>query len=94
MAVIENRGEYQWRALIRKKGFPAYSRTFERQRDAQAWATDLEGAIGRRDLPEVRRLTATGKQLGGTIADLVAKYDKEVLPLRNGAYNERSRLEC
>lgn len=92
MAVIENRGDYQWRALVRRKGFPAYSRTFERQRDAQAWATDVEAAIGRRDLAEVRRLTATGKQLGGTIADLVTKYEAEVLPSRGQARSEKPRL--
>jgi integrase len=93
MAVVENRGEYQWRALVRRKGFPAYSRTFERQRDAQAWATEVEAAIGRRDLVEVRRLTATGEELGGTLADLVDKYVKEVLPSRGQARSERPRLD-
>jgi integrase len=92
MAVIESRGEYQWRAMVRRKGFPTYSRTFERQRDAQAWATDVEAAIGRRDLTEVRRLTATGDELGGTIADLVDKYETEVLPSRGQARSEKPRL--
>lgn len=92
MALIQNRGEYQWRAMIRRKGFPTYSRTFERQRDAQAWATEVEAAIGRRDLAEVRRLTATGDELGGTIADLVNRYEAEVLPSRGQAKQERPRL--
>jgi len=93
MAVIENRGDYQWRALVRKRGFPAYSRTFERQRDAQGWATDVEAAIGRRDLAELRRLTSTGEELGGTIAALVDKYVEEVLPARGQARSEKPRLE-
>jgi integrase len=92
MALIENRGEYQWRAMVRRQGFPTYSRTFERQRDAQAWATDVEAAIGRRDLVEVRRLTATGEELGGAIADLVDKYVIEVLPSRGQAKSEKPRL--
>jgi len=92
MALIQNRGEYQWRAMVRRQGFPTYSRTFERQRDAQAWATDVEAAIGRRDLAEVRRLTATGHELGGTIADLVDKYESEVLPTRGQAKSEKPRL--
>lgn len=92
MAIIQNRGECQWRAMIRRQGFPVYSRTFERQRDARGWATDVEAAIGRRDLPELRRLTATGEQLGGTIDSLVDKYVKEVLPYRAHASNERPRL--
>lgn len=92
MALIQNRGEYQWRAMVRRKGFPTYSRTFERQRDAQGWATDVEAAIGRRDLAAVRRLTATGDELGGTIADLVEKYEAEVLPSRGQAKSEKPRL--
>ena len=69
MASIENRGELQWRAVVRKKGFPRYTRTFERHRDAQGWATDLEAAIGRRDLAEVRRLT---DDAGGNLRTLHA----------------------
>ena len=79
MAVIENRGPLQWRALVRKKGFPAYSRTFERQRDAAGWATDLEAAIGRRDLAEVRRLTDKGDLTLRTVADLVDKFLTDVV---------------
>lgn len=79
MAVIENRGPLQWRALVRKKGFPAYSRTFERQRDAQAWATDVEAAIGRRDLADIRRLTDKGDAALRTVGDLVDKFLKDVV---------------
>jgi integrase len=93
MAVIESRGELQWRALVRRKGFSPYSRTFERQKDAQAWATDVEAAIGRRDLVEVRRLTSSGEEMGGTVAALVDRYVTDVLPGRAQAQNERPRLE-
>ncbi len=92
MAVIQNRGDLQWRALVRKQGFSAYSRTFERQRDALGWATDVEAAIGRRDLAEVRRLTGTGEAMGGTVAALVDKYVEDVLPKRTQARSERPRL--
>ncbi len=80
MAVIESRGPLQWRALVRRKGFSAFSRTFERERDAQAWAREVEVAIGRRDLAEVRRLTGSGEELGGTVAQLVDRYERDVLP--------------
>jgi len=92
VAVIENRGEYQWRAMVRRNGFPTYTRTFEHKREAQGWATDVEAAIGRRDLAQVRRLTATGDDLGGTIADLVDKYVVDVLPSRGQARSEAPRL--
>jgi hypothetical protein len=96
MAAIENRGPLQWRALVRKKGFPAYSRTFERQRDAQGWATDIEAAIGRRDLAEVRRLTDKGKGDLRTISNLVDKFLVEIVsePGRraNQVASEKPRL--
>ncbi|MFH7040799.1 tyrosine-type recombinase/integrase [Paucibacter sp. JuS9] len=79
MAVIENRGPLQWRALIRRKGFPSFSRTFERQRDAQGWATDVEAAIGRRDLAELRRLTNIGEADLSTVADLVDKFLTDIV---------------
>lgn len=93
MAVIENRGALQWRALVRRKGFPAYSRTFELQRQAQAWARDVEAAIGRRDLQEVRRLTGSGEELGGSVADLVDRFEREVLPDRPQRRSEAPRLQ-
>ncbi len=96
MATIENRGELQWRAVVRKKGFPRYTRTFERQRDAKGWATDLEAAIGRRDLAEVRRLTDDGGGDMRTIADLVDKFLTDVVeqPGRraNQVASEKPRL--
>jgi len=79
MATIENRGALQWRALVRKKGFPPYSRTFERQRDALGWATELEAAIGRRDLAEVRRLTDKGDGDLRTVADIIDKFSRDVV---------------
>ncbi len=96
MASIENRGDLQWRAVVRKKGFPRYSRTFERHRDAQGWATDLEAAIGRRDLAEVRRLTDDGGGGLRTVADLVDKFVTDIVetPGRraNQVASEKPRL--
>jgi len=93
MAVIENRGALQWRALVRRKSFPPYSRTFELQREAQAWAREVETAISRRDLAEVRRLTGTGEELGGSVADLVDRFVRDLLPKRSQRRSEAPRLE-
>ena len=92
MAVIEKRGDLQWRALVRRRGFSSFSRTFTARRPAEAWARELEAAIGCRDLAAVRRLTGTGEELGGTIADLVDLFEREVLPRRGQAGSERPRL--
>jgi len=80
MAVIQNRGPLQYRALVRRKGFPQFSRTFERAREAQGWATDLEAAIGRRNLAEVRRLTErAGHGELNTVGDLADKFLTDVV---------------
>ncbi|WP_247617852.1 hypothetical protein [Pseudomonas syringae] len=44
MATIRNRGEYQWEAQIRRKGYPAQRKTFETKSDAQAWSCLIEVA--------------------------------------------------
>ena len=46
MATIRNRGEYQWEAQIRRKGYPAQRKTFEtKSDDAQAWARMIESHL-------------------------------------------------
>ena len=47
MATITRRGDGQWRAEIRKKGFPRQSRTFMYQRDAESWARQIEVELER-----------------------------------------------
>ncbi|HEY1102756.1 MAG TPA: site-specific integrase, partial [Burkholderiaceae bacterium] len=47
MALIEKRGEHQWRARVRKLGFPDQSRTFNHRRDAERWAKETELRIER-----------------------------------------------
>lgn len=80
MAVIQSRGPHQYRALVRKKGFPAFSRTFEQKKDAQGWATELEAAIGRANLTEVRRLTdRAGTGDLNTIGDLADRFLTDVV---------------
>ena len=97
MANIQKRGELQWRALVRKTGFPPFSRTFDRKADAEGWATDVEAAIGRRDMAEVRRLTHQGHEKLRTVGDLVTKFLTDVVEQpgrsKKRAGNERPRLE-
>ncbi|WP_253912064.1 hypothetical protein [Pseudomonas sp. CVAP len=47
LATIRSRGEYQWEAQIRRKGYPAQRKTFETKSDAQAWARMIESEIDR-----------------------------------------------
>ncbi|WP_046079963.1 site-specific integrase [Halomonas sp. HG01] len=49
MATFQKRGT-RWRAIVRKKGHPAQSRTFSTKARAQAWARQVEDALEAGDL--------------------------------------------
>ena len=59
MATFSKRGDY-WRAEVRRRGYPAQSRSFDTKPDAQAWARSVESEIDRgiwRDNREAERTT-------------------------------------
>lgn len=78
MAVIQERrtsdGKIKYRVLIRMKGCPPQSATFDRKTDARKWAQDTESAI--RD----GRYFKTIEAKKHTFGDMVDRYVKEVLP--------------
>ncbi len=47
MATIQKRGPYQWRALVRRRGYPVQSNTFDTKREAEAWAAIVESEMAR-----------------------------------------------
>lgn len=91
MATIEIRrspdGTTAFRAKVRLKGFPPAHATFARKTDAARWAQSTEAAMreGRYfAIPEARR---------HTVADMLDRYAREVLPLRpRNARNMRRHL--
>lgn len=78
MASIDKRENGKWQAKIRRKGWPAVSKTFQTAKDAEAWsrATEREmdiGAYVQRDDAE----RTTFEQAGD-------RYRREVLPSKRG----------
>ncbi|MBU2832106.1 hypothetical protein [Acidithiobacillus ferriphilus] len=47
MATFQLRGNRQWRAMIRRKGWPEQSRTFDSEADAERWARAVEEEMDR-----------------------------------------------
>jgi len=47
MAAIRKRGDLQWEARIRKRGYPTTSKTFETKADAEKWARQIESEMDR-----------------------------------------------
>lgn len=78
MAYIQERrdlqGKLSYRVQIRLKGHPTQSATFERKTDAKKWASATESAIR-----EGRHFKTTEAKRH-TLAELIARYKREVLP--------------
>jgi len=78
MATIRKKGDYQWHVQVRKKGWPAQTKTFTHRADAEAWASDIERQM--RLGTFVDRSTAEKT----TIKDLIGIYREKELPAKRG----------
>jgi len=80
MATIQRRegqdGKVTFRVMVRLKGHPAESATFERRTDAKRWATQTEAAI------REGRHFAGAEARRHSVADLIDRYVKDVLPAK------------
>jgi integrase len=91
MANIEKRisseGAVSFRVLVRLKGHPLQSATFQRLTDAKRWAASTESAIreGRHfEVSEARKRT---------VSDLIKRYQTDVLPRLRSANARQVHLD-
>lgn len=78
MATIRKRGELQWQAIVKRKGFPSQSKTWNTRKEAEAWARKVESEMDAGVF--VNRAEAERT----TIADLIERYRDEELPKKRG----------
>ncbi len=78
MATIRKRGEYQWQAIVKRKGHPLVSKTWNTRREAEAWARQVESEIDRGIFISRAEAEKT------TVADLIERYRLEELPKKRG----------
>ncbi|MFK5914992.1 MAG: site-specific integrase [Woeseiaceae bacterium] len=76
MATIEKRGDAQWRAKVRKKGFPTLTKTFAKKAIAERWARDVESSMDKGVFIDHREADQT------TLSDILDRYEREVLPTK------------
>lgn len=72
MATITERGDYQFQEIIRRKGYPAQTKTFESRADAERWVREVEANIDTghfRDRREVERTTLGQANETGMVAE-------------------------
>lgn len=72
------------RVIVRRKGMPAQSKTFERKTDAVKWARKVESQIDEGEFQTPLKMT---------VGELLAKYRDEVTPAKAGSKWEATRIE-
>lgn len=86
MATLRKRGPYQWEAQVRRRGWPAQSKTFESRAEAEAWAQMIESEMARGVWLDHSEAEST------TLRELLDRYEREVTPRKRSAEREKSFL--
>ncbi|MDR1529247.1 MAG: site-specific integrase [Burkholderiales bacterium] len=87
MGTITKRGDLQWQAKVRRKGFPSQSRTFMYKEDAEKWVRALEreletsGFIDRRSAEK------------NTFAEILKRYQNEITAKKKSGAIERVKID-
>jgi integrase len=88
MATIRKRPNDQWQVQVRKKGYPTSSKTFSQKSDAKEWASVIESEM-------VRGVFVSRAEAQKTnLADLIARYRREITPSHKGFESEDYRLRA
>lgn len=72
------------RAIVRRKGLPPLSKTFDRKTDAAKWARQVESQIDEGDFQAPIKMT---------VRELLKKYQEEVTPTKAGSKWESTRID-
>jgi integrase len=63
-----------WQAQVRRKGYPAQSKTFEKKSQAQAWARQVESEVER------GVFVSRGEAERTTLCECLERYQREITP--------------
>jgi integrase len=87
MASIRKRGQHQWEAQIRRRGYPPQSKTFNTKAEAEAWAKTIESEMSRGVWLSRSEAEAT------TLYQALERYEREVSPAKKGSAQEVSVIK-
>ncbi len=79
MATIRKRGN-RYHVQVRRKGYPAHTKSFLDLADAKKWARLKETEADRQEFPIDRKALS-----GISLSSLVERYQEEVVPSKKGA---------
>jgi hypothetical protein len=86
MATFDKRGDLQWRARVRRRGYPVQSQTYNTRAEAEAWARQRESEMERGVF--VSRTEAEHT----TLEEALIRYAEEITPRKRGAARESYRI--
>lgn len=86
MATINKRGDYQYQAIVRRKGYPAQIKTFETRRDAEKWVRDIESKIDKGQFKDRREVEQT------TLGEALERYLHRVTCNKRSKVAETNRI--
>lgn len=81
MATIERRAPGQFRARIRRDGYPPRTRAL-----AEAWAREIESKI------DTGEPVLSAEAARTTLREALDRYEREITPSKRGARQERRRI--
>lgn len=87
MATIRKRSG-RWQAIVKRKGYPLLSKTFDQKTDAEKWARKQERDIDLGDWID------TTEAQNCTFAQLLIRYSQEITPRKRGADVEQIRIRA
>ena len=79
-------GKRVWQALVRRRGYPQQTRTFDTKGEAEGWASTLESEMSRGVF--VSRTEAEGT----TLAEALNRYRTEIIPQKKNVDREARRV--
>lgn len=85
MATISKRGESQWQAKVRKRGYPVQSKTFSTKSMAATWARNVESEMDRGVFLSTSIAETT------TLSELIDRYLVEVAPTKKSEADIKTR---
>lgn len=86
MATYRKRGDRQWEARIRRKGYPDKSATFPTKQQAELWAQSIESQMVRKVYLDTSKAEST------SVSELLERYQREVITQRENYSSDPSRI--
>lgn len=84
MATVRKKGDHQWHVQVRRKGYPAVTKTFTARVDAEAWASVIESEMVRGVFVDRSAAEAT------SLREALDRYRDEVSVLKKTHNKEKS----